>query len=477
MLDSLYESNPTALVIISLAIIIVAGFLMSRLTKLLKLPNVTGYIIAGVLIGPYLLNVIPQAILPEFNFLTDIAIALIAFGVGKHINFRLLKKSFGKMLVITMFESILSGLIVFVFMKFVFGLSTILCIILGAIATSTAPTSTLMTIRQYNAKGKFIDSLIQVIAIDNAISLILFNICLSFTQGSSLDFVSVIKPLALNLFVMLLGFGLGFALKKLYTNKFSQDSRLIMTFAILFGLCAICSFLNLSPLLACMTLGATYITAGGDSEIFKVVSSFTPPILLVFFVVSGMKLNLSMLAGVGVVGVVYFLVRILGKMLGSMLGGTITKSSVEVKKYLGMALIPQAGVSIGLAAIAERFLPVGEAGLLTTIILSSAILYELVGPALAKHAIFASDSIPEDSVYKNKKKLTPLEEYLNQHLQDNFMGDFDFLPKNQVKTKNQDPKEKTSQKEQEIQTKKPKENIDSKKEKELDEDKKTDVDN
>ena len=392
MLEYLFDSNLEALVIICLAIIIIAGFLMSRLTKLLKLPNVTGYILAGILIGPHVLNIIPQSILPSFNFLTDIAIAFIAFGVGKYINLSVLKKEGKKSFVITLFESLIAGILIFILMFFAFGLSWQLSLLLASIACCTAPTSTLMTIRQYHAKGGFINTLIQVIALDNMIGLFLFNICLVIVQGSeqSLTFTSLLLPILYNLGTIALGIGLGFLLKKLIKNKYSSDSRLIMTFAIIFFLTAICCFLNISPLLSCMVLGATYVTAKGDNEMFGVVGSFTPPILLIFFVVSGMKFDLTMLLSIGLIGIAYFLIRICGKMLGSFVGGAITKSPKDIKKFIGLALIPQAGVSIGLAAIASRVLPQDTSSLLTTIVLTSAILYELIGPLTAKYAIFST---------------------------------------------------------------------------------------
>ena len=413
MLDYLFDSNPEALVIISLAIIVIAGFLMSRLTKLSKLPNVTGYILAGILIGPHVLNIIPSSILPSFNFLTDIAVAFISFGVGKYINLSVLKKEGKKAFFLALFESLFAGLLIFVLLFFVFKLSWQVSLLLSSIACCTAPTSTLMTIRQYHAKGNFVNTLIQVIALDNVIGLFAFNICLVVVQGvnQTISVTSLLLPIVYNFLTIGLGVVLGLILKKLIKDKYSMDSRLIMTFAIIFLLTAICAFLNISPLLSCMVLGATYVTAKGDNEMFKVVGSFTPPILLIFFVVSGMNLDLSLLLSIGLIGIAYFLVRIVGKMLGSFVGGVVTKSDKSIKKYLGLALIPQAGVSIGLAAIASRVLPTSASSLLTTIVLTSAVLYELFGPATAKHAIFATSQI--DPRYTPKKlKITPMEQYL-----------------------------------------------------------------
>ena len=221
MLEYLFETNPTALVIVSLAIIIIAGFLMSRLTKLCKLPNVTGYILAGILIGPYVLNIIPQSILPNFAFLTDIAVAFIAFGVGKYINFSVFKSQGKKSVIITLFESLLSGILIYILMYFAFGLSFQSSIILASIACCTAPTSTLMTIRQYRASGQFVDNLVQVIALDNIIGLLIFNITLAIVQtiDNSLSIWQTLLPIAYTLLTIALGIGLGFMLKKLFNNK------------------------------------------------------------------------------------------------------------------------------------------------------------------------------------------------------------------------------------------------------------------
>ena len=413
MLEILFETNPTALVIICLAIIIIAGFLMSRLTKLCKLPNVTGYILAGILIGPYVLNVIPQSILPNFGFLTDIAVAFIAFGVGKYINFSVFKSQGKKSIVITLLESLLSGILVYLLTFFIFRLSFQSSIILASIACCTAPTSTLMTIRQYRANGKFVDNLVQVIALDNIVGLLIFNVALAIVQAidNSLSVWQFLLPLFYNVLTIALGIGLGFLLKKLFNEKHSMDSRLIMTFAVLFALTAVCCLLNVSPLLSCMALGATYVTAKGDSEIFKVVGSFTPPVLLIFFVVSGMNFDITTLGSIGLVGLCYFLTRIIGKVGGTYLGGLVTKQDKQTKLYLGLALIPQAGVSIGLSAIACRVLSPETGTLVSTIILTSGILYELVGPLTAKYAIFKCAQI--DPRYLPKKP-TPIENYIKE---------------------------------------------------------------
>ena len=156
-----------------------------------------------------------------------------------------------------------------------------------------------------------------------------------------------------------------------------------------------CTALDVSPLLACMVMGAVYINVSGNKKVFKQVNGFTPPIQLLFFVLSGMRMDLPALKAAGLIGVVYFLVRILGKYAGAWLGAVVGKASLPIRHYMGLALIPQAGVSIGLAVLGQRILPAESGVLLSTIILSSGVLYEMIGPACAKAAIFLSGSVPK----------------------------------------------------------------------------------
>ena len=171
--------------------------------------------------------------------------------------------------------------------------------------------------------------------------------------------------------------------------------------------------LDISPLLACMALGTAYINLSGNKELFKQINHFEPPVLLMFFVLSGMKLNVPSLVSAGVIGVVYFFVRILGKYLGASLGSALSGCSPAIKRYLGLALIPPAGVSIGLAALGQRMLPAEQGLMLSTIILSSAVLYEMIGPACAKASLFLSHSVEPEELpdhHKGKPKAGAVDE-------------------------------------------------------------------
>ena len=398
-------TNASAQVILGLSIILFAGFVITRITKKLRLPNVTGYILSGVLIGPYVLDLIPGEIVEHMEFVTDVALAFIAFGVGRYFKLSTLRTSGSKIVILTLFESLAAAVLVTASMALIFHLPMPFCLLLGAIGSATAPASTIMTIRQYQAKGEFVNTILQVVALDDAVALIAFSVCaavVSAMEDSSkaLDFGVVILPVILNAVTVIAGGALGYVLHRLIDNeRRSSDHRLILTTAILLFITGFCTCFDISPLLSCMALGAVYTNVSDNDRVFTQVNSFTPPILLMFFVLSGMRLNLPSLATAGVIGIFYFFIRILGKYTGTYAGARICGYSANIRNYLGLALIPQAGVSIGLAVLGQRLLSPETGLMLSTIILSSGVLYEMGGPACAKASLFLSHSIEKEDAH------------------------------------------------------------------------------
>ena len=405
--ENLKDSSPAAIVIISVALMLFLGFAMTRLTKLLKLPNVTAYIITGILIGPFCLNLIPEQVIEGTDFLADVALAFIAFSTGEFFKISTLKKNGLKVVIITLFEAIIASIAVFILTYSILGLNMAFSIVLAALASATAPASTVMTIRQTHAKGDFVNTLLQVVALDDIVSLIAYSIAisvaLSSVTGSSggINLWSICRPVLINLGVMALGGIFGCLLKLLMPRKRSKDNRLIISVALLFAFCGVCAVINVSPLLGCMSMGMVYNNITTDDKLFKQLNYFSPPILLLFFVRSGLSFNIgSLFTGsdmigkypLALVGVLYFVIRIVGKYSGAYIGCLVTKKSKSVRNYLGLALIPQAGVSIGLAALCVRTLGENVGGDLQTIILASSILYEMVGPACAKLSLYLSKS-------------------------------------------------------------------------------------
>lgn len=406
-MNILNHLNDTTIILLSLSVILLSGFLLTRLTKLVKLPNVTGYIIAGILIGPYVMDLIPQQMVDNMGFVSDIALAFIAFGVGRFFKKENFKETGFSVIVITLLESLMAGVIVTISIHYIFHLDWDFCLLLGAIATATAPASTMVTIRQYHARGNFVNTLLQVVAFDDAICLIAFSLASVFVNsntGTGVSASEIILPVIYNIGALVIGFVSGIILSKLMTPKRSEDNRLILTIALLLGIAGLCAALDISPLLSCMLFGTTYINMTRDKELYKQVERFTPPVLSIFFVVSGMNLDISSFSTLGIIGISYFILRIIGKYLGAFLGCTITKTSKEVRNYIGLALIPQAGVAIGLAFLGRRILADTMGNMLLTIILSSSVLYELIGPVSAKIALLRSGAIKTENKMTEEDK-------------------------------------------------------------------------
>lgn len=398
----------TSATIISIALILMSGFLMTRLTKLLNLPNVTAYILAGIILGPYVLKIIPTSFVENTAFLPDLALSFIAFSTGEFFKIETLKKSGIKVVIITILEAVLAFVLVLVVSLYILHLDLSFALVLAALATATAPASTMMTIRQTGARGEFVETLLQIVALDDVVALLIYSVAVATCEVidyGTIELSEIVIPIIENVVAVVLGAMFGFMMKFFIQEKRSNDNRLIIAIAVLFGYCGLCTIFDISPLLGCMVMSTVYINASHDERLFKQLNYFSPPILLIFFVRSGLNFDISSLfdnsISIGpyslfVVGVIYFITRIIGKYLGSYIGCKITGKSETISKYLGLALFPQAGVAIGLAALGARIIG-GTSGLaLNTTIMTSSILYELVGPVCAKYALQLSGSFPED---------------------------------------------------------------------------------
>ncbi len=406
MQEFLKQLNSETEILLSLSVILFSGFILTRLTNTLNMPKVSGYIMAGILIGPYCLDFIPPEITKGMSFISDLALAFIAFGVGKFFKKEVLMRTGKRIIIITISEALAAGVLVTLLLKLIFGLDWGFALILGAIATATAPASTMMTINQYKAKGEFVNTLLQIVALDDVVCLMAFSIVSAIVNGNAagrLTANDVLIPIIYNFLAIGLGVFCGYFLSCLLIPARSRDNRLILAIAMLLGLSGICATMDISPLLSCMVFGAVYINLTRDKKLFRQINNFTPPVMSAFFIVSGMNLDLNALKTVGAIGVAYFLTRILGKYLGTYFSCLLVKTSREIRSYMGLALIPQAGVAIGLAFLGKRMLPPETGNLLLTIILSSSVLYEMVGPVSAKAALFLSGSIPIKKISGNSE--------------------------------------------------------------------------
>ena len=257
MFGSISDISPIASVIISIAIMLTGGFLLTRLTKPLGLPDVTAYIVSGILIGPYCLHLVPDDFVKGTAFLPDMALSFIAFSTGQFFRLSTLRQSGPKVILITLSEALMASLLVFVLTYFALGLSLAFSIVLAALASATAPASTMMTIRQTNARGDFVNTLLQVVALDDVVSLLAYSIAISVAvasmTGGRVQFASVVRPLLTNLAALAVGGLFGVVMSALLKRR-STDNRLIMAIALLSAFCGLCALFDISPLLGCMSM-------------------------------------------------------------------------------------------------------------------------------------------------------------------------------------------------------------------------------
>ena len=371
-----------------LAIMLFAGLLFGRLLKLVKLPNVTGYLIAGLVLGPFVTKILSAEQVESLSVISNMALAFIAFTVGLSFKRSYFKRVGMTPVVIALLEALVAVFLVQGAL-IAAGFDVAFSIVLGAIAAATAPAATIMVIKQYGAKGPVTDTLMAVVAIDDAVALVAFGFAVSIAgvisgNGGGNIFLSILQPLWQVFLSLLIGAVMG-VLFKIPLRFFKKSgNRLIIIIGFVFMTSALATLCGVSELLACMALGSIFCNISTESDsINDLCDFFTPPLFELFFVVSGAGLDVSVLPQIGVMGAIYVVVRCVGKYLGAFIGAKIMKAPDAVAKYIGPTLIPQAGVAIGLTIVAQSVVP-HYAAQVRAVILCGTLIYELVGPAITK---------------------------------------------------------------------------------------------
>lgn len=408
----------TASILLSLSIALLSGLLLSRLAKLVQLPAVTAYLIAGVLIGPFCLGALgvegigitaPQ--LDGLGIICDVALGFIAFSMGNEFRLSQLKKIGKQATIIGIFQALITTFVVDVFLialHFIIPdkLSLSAAIVLAAVATATAPAATLMVVRQYKARGPLTDILLPVVALDDAVGLVVFAISFGVAKSLSsgaIDIISVIlEPMIEVVFSLALGAAMGFIFT--FCEKFfhSRSKRMAVSVTFVMMTVAISSIsfhigevhVAFSSLLSCMMLGTVFCNVCDVSEeLMDRADRWTVPILILFFVISGSELDLSVFKDpfVILIGLIYILSRSLGKYFGAGLSARAVKCEPNIIKYLGITLLPQAGVALGMAIKATELGPEGE--IVRNITLFAVLIYEIVGPSLTRMALIKAGDI------------------------------------------------------------------------------------
>lgn len=367
------------------------SILFGRIAKLLKMPNVTGYLIAGLILGPSFLNLIPTSMVNGFKVVSDMALAFIAFSIGSEFSISYFKKVGMAPIIIAIAESF--GAVIFVSAALIIlGFDPKLSLLLGAIASATAPAQTIMVINQYKAKGSLTSMLMSVVAIDDAVALIAFGFAATIVKlmESSLDaniILSVVSPVYEVVVSLVLGALIGILMKVVFRWFKKPSNILCITIGFVLFTYWLAETIHGSSLLACMALGGMLTNIYSDvDKVMKISEGFTPPVFMIFFAISGAGFEVSALPKIGLIGLTYVLMRILGKIAGSWFGGKISKQEEKICKYLGPTLMPQAGVALGLIIVAESLIP-KYAPQIRAVILCSTFIYSIIGPVSAKVAL------------------------------------------------------------------------------------------
>ena len=420
--------------LLSVSIALLAGLLMTRALKPFRLPDVTAYLIAGVLIGPYCLGalgvpglgLVSEDAVSSLSLVSEVALGFIAFSIGNEFRLDDLKHTGRQALVVGVVQALTAALMVDAALLgfarlFPDALTPAQAITLGAIATATAPAATLMVVRQYKAKGPVTSLLLPVVALDDAVGLVVFAVSFGIARtmvGGTADLVSVlVVPLAEIVASLLLGAVMGVLLTQLERLFHSNTNRLNLTIAFVF-LTASLAMLKIrigsvefgfSSLLVCMMLGTVFCNLCPlSADLMDKSDKWTSPLFALFFVLSGAGLELGVFSQPVIVGigVVFILTRSAGKLIGSYASTRWTHCPEQVCKYLGITLLPQAGVALGMCITARQL---GEQGrLIRNIVLFAVLIYEIVGPSLTKRALTAAGDIqpmPEDVKNRRSRKL------------------------------------------------------------------------
>ncbi len=419
-------------ILLSLSVAILAGLLMTRVAKPLKLPSVTAYLVAGVLIGPYCLGRLgiegigfpTLSSVQSLSLISEVALGFIAFSIGSEFRLSELKHTGKQAFVIGVLQALAACFVVDLALIAISlathgKLSIAQAITLGAIATATAPAATLMVVRQYKARGPLVDLLLPIVALDDAVGLVVFAISFGVAKAlhtGSFDVISiVVNPLLEIVLSLTLGAVGGWLLSQLEKLFNSNTNRLNMTIAFVFLMAALamCEFtigpvtIGFSSLLTCMMLGTLFCNVCPLSEeIMQKADRWTSPLLAAFFVISGAELDLGVFRDglIVLIGLVYIVTRSAGKYFGAKYAATLVHCQPQIRKYLGITLLPQAGVALGMCVTARSLGQEGE--LISNITLFAILVYELVGPLLTKMALQAAGEIhPMEEAVKNRRQI------------------------------------------------------------------------
>ncbi len=408
-------SGLSSVILVDLGLILLFGVIFGNVAEHFKIPSVTGYLIAGLILGP-ITGIVTLETLESYRYIGDIALGFIAFQVGNELWFGKLKKSGMKIVIITIIQAIgTTGIVILALLPFV---ELPVALVLGAIAAATAPAPIMMIIKKYKTKGELTDTILPVVGLDDAVGVIMFGVLLSIAislsgTAEAIGFIEMIKEPLLEIGISvlvgaLIGFAGGWAIKTIENNSERHEKNLGVITISVFLTTGAALFFGASPILTPMIAG-TVVTnmISKESYMFEeeTIRFFIPPIMVAFFTIAGAQLQFDVLFTVGMVGIAYVLSRTVGKVLGSYIGARVMKTGKSVRQYLGLSLLPQSGVAIGLSVSAyAAFSQVNMeyALVIKNIILASVLVFALTGPVLVKIAFWKTGEMTVEPTKSQK---------------------------------------------------------------------------
>lgn len=386
-------------VLLKISIVLMVGFIGGKVAKLLKLPNVSGYLAFGLLLAPSISNFVSTSDAQGFTIISELALAVIAFSIGSEFVIKEMKKVGKAIFIITFAEVIGAVFTVFAVMYYALGQSFVLSIVVASMSAATAPAATLLVIRQYRAHGPLTKTILPVVALDDVFGIMAFGIAMSVAKLMISEVPTSIGMMIAGPFIevvgsILLGIAFGFVLS-IVVKKFAKngDEVQVAALATIGASTGISMLLELSPLLTNILIGTVIVNVMQNSNrVFSPVNDFISPFYILFFTLAGASLDLHILASIGLVGVVYLFARAGGKFIGAYVGAVVTKQEKAVRNNLGWAMFPQGGISIGLSVLVRQQLP-DYAAAITTIIMFGVLVFEITGPIFSKIAISRAKEI------------------------------------------------------------------------------------
>lgn len=396
--------------LLTIGVVLLVGVIGGKIAGIFKLPNVSGYLVAGLFLGPSFLKFIGAQEINTFSVINELALAVIAFNIGSEFIIKDMLKLGKSIVIITLAEVVGAIVIVFSVMYYIFGQPFAFSIVIASMSAATAPAATLLVMRQYKAHGPLTKTILPVVALDDVFGIMAFGIAMSLAKLSvgkqQYSIIQMFKgPIIEICGSLLFGIILGGALVLLAKRSTGRDNLQAITLVAIGLATGLSKMLGLSSLLTCIMMGTMVVNCLHKSKrVFDSINDFINPVYILFFTLAGASLNLSTFTTVGLMGIAYVFARAGGKMIGAYFGAKSVKSDPMITKNLGLALLPQGGISIGLIVLVRQQLP-EHAVAISTIIMFSVLIYEVSGPIFAKIAIQRAGEINGLETQKEKQKV------------------------------------------------------------------------